>query len=526
MASPTHSILEGFVALRDRSSRREVLNAILDTLDSYEIREVKSRLEPVTFQLDLLGKLPIELVAMLVEYLDLADLVILQRVSKRWRELLSSTIVFTTAVRHHMGENIIKSGSTPIGFGALVKKRIRAERGIPAVVATIPNNLCCNVANIMEREALSCFNGVCAWIEKSTDQTTIFMVNLSTGKNRILTTANRERFIYVQVSDTLVSAISVRGYCHVWNISEEQYKSFRIPSLKFGHYISIGSKVMLGYSDSVVHFCFDSGIARSIKIGPFVLLLSVHPEEDGFSVVCVRRKNGDNTQAWADGHLYWEEHHLQTQKFSVHDNRFICTWEQYRELPFRQDELWMFRCKPEDSWPPWRVCPRPGQSSTLLDYDMTEAFMDRSPNYLEHEDEYGSLSLSLEADDRITVHFRCENIQELEFNYSYTNLDYAARGPGLIYCLDMMLGDLKIGCEFPELWHARDAEAYSSLSFRRIPFAANQAPTAIWGDGDFALFLVDDKIWIWCFDEAWIPSGIPNMKIEFRDLTTRTRNKK
>lgn len=111
-----------------------------------------------------------------------------------------------------MGENIIKSGSTPIGFGALVKKRIRAERGIPAVVATIPNNLCCNVANIMEREALSCFNGVCAWIEKSTDQTTIFMVNLSTGKNRILTTANRERFIYVQVSDTLVSAISVRGY--------------------------------------------------------------------------------------------------------------------------------------------------------------------------------------------------------------------------------------------------------------------------------------------------------------------------
>ena len=56
------------------------LNEIIDNLGPYEIREVKSRLEPMTFQLDLLDKLPIELVAMLVEYLDLADLVILQRV--------------------------------------------------------------------------------------------------------------------------------------------------------------------------------------------------------------------------------------------------------------------------------------------------------------------------------------------------------------------------------------------------------------------------------------------------------------
>ena len=134
------------------------------------------------------------------------------KVSKRWRELLSSTIVLTAAIRRHMGKNTIKPDSTPVGFGALIKKRIRAEKGIPAVVATIPNNLCCNVANSMEREGLCCFNGVCAWIEKSTDQTTIFMVNLSTGENRILTTPNREKFIYVQVSDTLVSAISVRGY--------------------------------------------------------------------------------------------------------------------------------------------------------------------------------------------------------------------------------------------------------------------------------------------------------------------------
>lgn len=56
------------------------LNEILDNLSPHEIREVKSRFETMTFQCDLLGKLPFELVAMLVKYLDLADLVLLRRV--------------------------------------------------------------------------------------------------------------------------------------------------------------------------------------------------------------------------------------------------------------------------------------------------------------------------------------------------------------------------------------------------------------------------------------------------------------
>lgn len=89
------------MALRDSSSRRAVyvprkknsesdptantnrFNDILDKLSPHEIREVKSRLEPITFQCDLLDKLPIELVAMLAKYLDLVDLVLLRRVCQR-----------------------------------------------------------------------------------------------------------------------------------------------------------------------------------------------------------------------------------------------------------------------------------------------------------------------------------------------------------------------------------------------------------------------------------------------------------
>lgn len=111
-----------------------------------------------------------------------------------------------------MGKSVIKPGSTPAAFDALIKKRLRAERGMPAVMATIPCYLSRDIDDALNRDSISYCNGVCAWIDEFTDRTTIFTVDLPSGKNRALTTANREEFSHVQVSDTLVSATSVRGY--------------------------------------------------------------------------------------------------------------------------------------------------------------------------------------------------------------------------------------------------------------------------------------------------------------------------
>ncbi|OQE39295.1 hypothetical protein PENCOP_c007G07105 [Penicillium coprophilum] len=499
MASPTKTVLKGFMALRDSSSRRAVINGIIDSLTSHEIREVKNRLESMTFQCDFLDKLPLEVVAMLAEHLGLADIILLRRVSQRWHELLSSTIVTTTAIKSHMGGNIINSDS-PADLDALIRKRIRAERGQPAVVVTIPNNLSRDLKNDPNRDGISCFNGVCAWIEESTDRTTIFVVHLPTGKSRTLTTDNREKFTHIEVSDTLVSATSVRGYCHVWHMSTEQYKSFRIPSLQFTHYISIGSKVVLGYTDSVVHFCFDFGVARFVKLVPFILLLSVHAEEDAFTVVSARREYGDNTQPWENGALFSDEHHLMIHKFSVHENTFICTSERYRELPFISEDAWELQREPEDT-KPYRECLRPGQSSILLVNSLMVSYSD-------------TLSLSLEADDQITVHF---HTPELGFKNRHTNLDYSARGPGLYYSLvDLGIStktQLCIGCEFPEPTHALDTKGRQFTPRYIVDFPPNRTCNSVLGDRDFVIFPSDDKIWIWCFDEEWLPSGVPDMRI-------------
>lgn len=56
------------------------LQGLLDKLHSDECRELKDRLAAVSFQYDVLGSLPIEIVAQVSNYLGLSDVVILQRV--------------------------------------------------------------------------------------------------------------------------------------------------------------------------------------------------------------------------------------------------------------------------------------------------------------------------------------------------------------------------------------------------------------------------------------------------------------
>ena len=111
-----------------------------------------------------------------------------------------------------MGKSVIKPDFTLANLNALIKKRSRMERGLPAVVVEVPYDSPPDLGDASNRNAISCSNGVCAWIEESTDRTTIFVINLPTGENGIFTTANREEFTHVHVSDILISATSVRGY--------------------------------------------------------------------------------------------------------------------------------------------------------------------------------------------------------------------------------------------------------------------------------------------------------------------------
>ncbi|KAJ5509344.1 hypothetical protein N7527_011487 [Penicillium freii] len=73
-----------------------------------------------------------------------------------------------------MGKSVIKPDFTPANLNALIKKRIRMERGLPAVVVEVPYGSSPDIDDAPNRDGICCSNGVCAWIEESTDRTTIF----------------------------------------------------------------------------------------------------------------------------------------------------------------------------------------------------------------------------------------------------------------------------------------------------------------------------------------------------------------
>lgn len=251
--------------------------------------------------------------------------------------------------------------------------------------------------------------------------------------------------------------------------------------------------------DSVVHFNFDTRTARYVAPGHFMICVSVHPVEDEFSVICVRDKNMDNHPIKDEHNLHVEKHRLQIQKFSVCDNEFVCTWEQYQELPFRRGDTWELH----DS-----RSPHPGQSSTLMTPALGVDFED--------------LSFSLEVDDQITVHLEPHKRDEL---YSNADLDYSRQGPGLIYDFQLLgyssydfVIRIAIGAEYTERLDVCPGANVVGFQakFKNTKVDAKRDCRVV-GDGDFVLFYrPNGEIWVWCFDETWLPSGIPGIEIRGR----------
>lgn len=76
--------------------RRTWLNDVVNSLSSEEWRELQAILNRRSFQLDIIGNLPVELVALVFSYIDISNAVGCLYVSKRWQDLILQPIVQET----------------------------------------------------------------------------------------------------------------------------------------------------------------------------------------------------------------------------------------------------------------------------------------------------------------------------------------------------------------------------------------------------------------------------------------------
>lgn len=110
-------------------------------------------------------------------------------------------------------------------------------------------------------------------------------VDLLTSEQETLTTDNREELFRVQNAGPIIVAISMSGYCHVWNLDTQETSSFRLPSVDCWQILINGTKVVLEYEGYVVHWCSNTEIARTIPLEDDVVALAPHPSEDEITMV-------------------------------------------------------------------------------------------------------------------------------------------------------------------------------------------------------------------------------------------------
>lgn len=187
------------------------------------------------------------------------------------------------------GHNITSYSAA--SFTKVVKRRHRLDQGDPYKTTTVSSPIEGLIVSeepeyLDPRDFVTYSDGCCAWLDPKEDQTTVVILNLFNGERKTFTTDNREKLCAFRFSKPFIAAVSIRGYCHVWNIDTFESSSFRIPSLDFWGMMVSGTKVLLLFHGCLVYWCFDIRIARTVNMKTeSILTLSLHPSEDQITII-------------------------------------------------------------------------------------------------------------------------------------------------------------------------------------------------------------------------------------------------
>ncbi|KAI2995785.1 hypothetical protein CBS147346_9737 [Aspergillus niger] len=265
---------------------------ILDLLNPHEWRDVQKRINQRSFQKDILAELPPEIAVQIAQYLDLSDLFILQRVSRKWLQLLSSELIQGAVYQQYTGHVGAAAHVLTNHFTQYAKYRIRLERGLPICNLQAPNLFPTDGSKL---ECLDYASGRCAWLDNGTH---VVVHDLCKRSTQRFCTENRDSFWDLRLSDSMVVAISARAYCHAWNLETEEHASFRIPAFSFRAFVVTGLKVALSFinhsaagdeESKIYYWDMSSRTARTIQIAPHLALIGLQPTTNSVTTLLLER---------------------------------------------------------------------------------------------------------------------------------------------------------------------------------------------------------------------------------------------
>lgn len=208
-----------------RQERGQALEALATELTPYEWRALHAIVASRPFQCDIIGRLPLELVAHIFSHLDIVAPYRLQIVSKRWSRNLRSLYILKTGLdRWYQGTVNLQAADY-----ALCMRRARAihafRTGNPRIVFKVVS------ARKTGRLMLAGNHLVWAGRKRETSSRYALVLNLDTWQLRSLRGEAREQLMDVFVSDQIVALTTFSNICYVWELQGGPGpKNFRVPS--------------------------------------------------------------------------------------------------------------------------------------------------------------------------------------------------------------------------------------------------------------------------------------------------------
>jgi hypothetical protein len=379
-------------------------------------------------------------------------------------------------------------------FANFVRRRSRLEQGNPYKVISMRSPLDHEDGHGHDADDFSYSNGICAWIGEDGFNTYVITLNILTGRIKKFTTANREVLLQVRVSESLVAALSIRGNCHVWNYDTPEPSSFRVPSLDCNHILIHKTRIVLDYGDYLVHWSWDTRIARTIDIGETAVALAVHPLEDRITLVHFCR---EDEKRCSEPEMYVDScgeegpliealptYQLQTTTYALNSkNEWFTCFSRCESIPRSFfPEYWIL-----GNIGARRDAINPGQSSVIERIETDRGDRDRKHGILVY--------VSVEPNGQVAIHTMPRELA--------SEGQFVCPERGILYA-SFVEGDEQEHRQWTIL-KARimpsTSNSYTWYDYSIQRMEKREQPLRILGDAQFMVFLGQSTLDIWAMDE-------------------------
>lgn len=220
------ALIAAFRHLHTNESRLKAIEALVHELTAQEWRQLQRLTAARTFQVDITGQLPLELVAQVFAHLDTSTPYRLQRVCRKWHHILQSPDVLTKSL-------ILWYGDTPqiqqadYSFCRLKARSVHGFRnGIPRRHFKI-TKMDRNYGNITLMGDTLVF---LAGIPSDAASRALRLFNIKTWTLHSLNGTARERISNFFASEQIAGFTTESHTCYVSDLEGRGKRKFRVPS--------------------------------------------------------------------------------------------------------------------------------------------------------------------------------------------------------------------------------------------------------------------------------------------------------